>query len=379
MLRTWGTTMEWRQYEKQIYEKLKTEFPEIDILFNQKVFGHQSKVERQVDVLATGMFMGHEIKIAVECKCYSKNIDVKIVDGFIGFLEDIKANLGIIITNQGFSPAAKNRADAKDIRLEILSFEEFEEFDFTGMYEEIFEEDAGLDPLPDDQGVSDRINEHDDIRELFDMAEEYKGSLSAFLEEILEFYEDVKEKVKKSEDIDYVKDTLNNLISIFNNNNIINDNKYNYYSIILKNLSLDHCVAFLDDLNSDIEIFSSKVNTIIENCTISEVFSFDSNLIILNNIDDEEAVICSWGNVSPERGGSDNIPFHLTVDGDIEAMGIIEIVYGDYEITDGGYAMPTVADDFVLNVKDINKSLDIYISNSLGTLIDIRDRLYDLI
>lgn len=43
--------------------------------------------------------MGHEIKLAVECKCYSKNIDVKIVDGFIGFLEDIKANLGIIITN----------------------------------------------------------------------------------------------------------------------------------------------------------------------------------------------------------------------------------------------------------------------------------------
>lgn len=371
--------MEWRQYEKQIYEKLKTEFPEIDILFNQKVFGHQSKVERQVDVLATGMFMGHEIKIAVECKCYSKNIDVKIVDGFIGFLEDIKANLGIIITNQGYSPAAKNRADAKDIRLEILSFEEFEEFDFTGMYEEIYEEEAGLDPLPDDQSVSDRINEHDDIRELFDMAEEYKGSLSAFLEEILEFYEDVEEKVKKSKDIDYIKDTLNNLISIFNNNNIINDNKYNYYSIILKNLSLDHCVAFLDDLNSDIEIFSSKVNTIIENCTISEVFSFDSNLIILNNIDDEEAVICSWGNVSPERGGSDNIPFHLTVDGDIEAMGIIEIVYGDYEITDGGYAMPTVADDFVLKVKDINKSLGKYISDSLVTLFNIRDRLYDLI
>lgn len=108
MLNIWGITMEWRQYETQIYEKLKSDFPEINILFNQKVFGHQSKTERQVDVLATGLFMGRKIKLAVECKCYSKNIDVKIVDGFIGFLEDIKANLGIIITNQGFSPAAKN-------------------------------------------------------------------------------------------------------------------------------------------------------------------------------------------------------------------------------------------------------------------------------
>lgn len=99
--------MDWRQYETQIYEKLKSEFPGINILFNQKVFGHQSKVERQVDVLATGSILGHDIKIAVECKCYSKNIDVKIVDGFIGFLEDIKANLGIIITNQGFSSSQK--------------------------------------------------------------------------------------------------------------------------------------------------------------------------------------------------------------------------------------------------------------------------------
>lgn len=64
--------------------------------------------------------------------------------------------------------------------MEILSFEEFEEFDFAGMYEEIYEEEAGLDPLPDDQGVLDRINEHDDIRELFDLAEEYKGSLFSY-------------------------------------------------------------------------------------------------------------------------------------------------------------------------------------------------------
>lgn len=379
MLSIWRTKMDWRQYETQIYEKLKSEFPGINVLFNQKVFGHQSKVERQVDVLATGSILGHDIKIAVECKCYSKNIDVKIVDGFIGFLEDIKANLGIIITNQGFSPAAKNRADAKDIRLEILSFEEFEEFDFAGMYEEIYEEEAGLDPLPDDEGVSERINEHDDIREIIDMAEEYKGSLSGYLEEILEFYEDIKEKVNSSEDVDYVKDTLNDFISIFHKNDIVSDNKYNYYSIILSNLSLAHLAAFLDDLDLDIKIFNSKVNAIIEECTISENFSFDSNLIMLNNLDDKKAVIYSWGNVSPDRGGSDSIPFRLTVEGEIKATGIVELSYGDYEISDGGYANPTVADDFDLNVRDIKYSLDLYISDSLEIFIDIRDQLYELV
>lgn len=371
--------MDWRQYEKQIYTKLKSEFPEINILFNQKIFGHQSKVERQVDVLATGSMLGHEIIIAVECKCYSKNIDVKIVDGFIGFLEDIKATLGIIITNQGFSTAAKNRADAKDIRLEILTFEEFEEFDFAGMYEEIYEEEAGLDPLPDDQGVSERINEHDDIRELINIAEEYKGSLSGYLEEILEFYENIKDKVSTSDDMNYAKETLNGLISIFNKNDIFNENKHNYYSINLSSLSLGHIEDFLNDLDCDIEIFNSKVNTIIENCDISEDFCFDTKLIIINNLDDKEAVVSSFGSVFPERGGSDSVPFHISIDGDIEATGIVEISYGDYEITDGGYATPTFADDFYLNIKDIQSNLKLYISNSLEIFIDFRDQLYDLI
>lgn len=155
------------------------------------------------------------------------------------------------------------------------------------MYEEIYEEEAGLDPLPDDEGVAERINEHDDIREIIDIAEEYKGSLSGYSEEIFEFYEDIKEKVNSSEDVDYVKDTLNDFISIFHKNDIVNDNKYNYYSIILSNFSLAHLAAFWDDLDLDIKIFNSKVNAIIEECTISENFSFDSNLIVLNNLNDK--------------------------------------------------------------------------------------------
>lgn len=61
------------------------------------------------------------------------------------------------------------------------------------------------------------------------MAEEYKGSLSGYLEEILEFQ---------------IKDTLNNFISIFHKNDIVNDNIYNYYSIILGNFSLANSTAF---------------------------------------------------------------------------------------------------------------------------------------
>ncbi|WP_449603816.1 hypothetical protein [Paenibacillus sp. Marseille-Q9583] len=62
------------------------------------------------------------------------------------------------------------------------------------------------------------------------------------------------------------------------------------------------------------------------------------------------------GNVTPERGGSDSISFRLTLEGDIEATGVVELSYGDYKITDEGYANPTVADDFDLIVKNIKKA-----------------------
>lgn len=371
--------MDWKQYETEIYEKLKSEFPEVNITFDGKILGHQSKVERQIDVLAIGKFLGQEITVAVECKYYSKKIDVKIVDGFIGFLEDVKADIGIIITNQGFSPAAKNRAEAKKIRLEILTFEEFEEYDLAAtMYEEIYEEEAGLEPLPDDQGILERINENENIIEMFELAREYKSSLSAYLEEILEFYDSTKDKISTSLDIIFVKTSLNDVLTVFKKYDVIKENKYNYYTIILGHFTSDRLLAFFDDLDLDIESLSSVINSIENECTMCDEFFYDSDLITLKNLDGNQAVLRTFGNVSPERGGSDSITLKLTIDGVVDASGIIEISYGDYEITDGGYAMPTFSDDFYLNVTEIKHELENYTSNSLACYIELRDKLHDL-
>jgi len=371
--------MDWKQYETEIYNKLKSEFPEVNITFDGKILGHQSRVERQIDVLAIGKFLGQEITVAVECKYYSKKIDVKIVDGFIGFLEDVKADIGIIITNQGFSPAARNRAEAKKIRLEILTFEEFEEYDLAAtMYEEIYEEEAGLEPLPDDQGILERINENENIIEIFEAAREYKSSLSAYLDEILEFYDSSKDKIRTSQDVDFVKTSLYEVLSVFNKYDVIKGSRYNYYTIILGNLTSDQLLEFLNDLDLDIESFSSDVNFIENDCTMSDEFFYNSDLITLKNLDGNQAVLQTFGNVSPERGGSDSIILKLTINGVVDASGIIEISYGDYEITDGGYAMPTFSDEFYLNVKEIKNELENYISNSLACYIELRDKLYDL-
>jgi Restriction endonuclease len=108
-------TFTWRDYEEHIYEKL-SEWAGDDarVEFEQSIEGKFSGVPRQVDALISGRFANvtdREITAAVDCKYYARNINVKKVDEFIGFLEDVQTDLGILITNCGFSPGAKQRAN----------------------------------------------------------------------------------------------------------------------------------------------------------------------------------------------------------------------------------------------------------------------------
>lgn len=120
----------WKIYEKKIYNILKVKGQSCIFKTNDRIDGHFSGVKRQVDISMRGEMVGHEILGVVECKCFNKKIDVKIVDSFIGFLEDVGANLGIIVTNKGYSKAAKNRAKIKGIRLDIVEFDTIEEYEF---------------------------------------------------------------------------------------------------------------------------------------------------------------------------------------------------------------------------------------------------------
>lgn len=122
---------DWELYEEQIFRKLRTDFPDSAITKNDHIKGQFSKVSRQVDISIRGDLTGYEVLGVVECKHFSRRVDVKVVDSFIGFLEDVKANLGVIITNEGFSTAARNRASVRDIRLEIVEFEHLGDYDLS--------------------------------------------------------------------------------------------------------------------------------------------------------------------------------------------------------------------------------------------------------
>jgi hypothetical protein len=122
--------MTWKDYEIEIHDHFKRMFPNADISHNVTVAGRYSKADRQIDILIEDYVAGNRIRIVVDGKFFSEKIDVKDVEMFIGMLNDCEANKGLLITQEGFSKAAINRAhyDPIDIELDILNFKDLHQF-----------------------------------------------------------------------------------------------------------------------------------------------------------------------------------------------------------------------------------------------------------
>lgn len=121
--------MDWKNYEKEIFEYFEKTYPNAIVKQNQKLLGRYSKTDRQIDILIEDYVAGRRIRLIVDGKFFSKKIDVKEVETFISMVEDVQASQGILITSQGYSEAAINRAyyGPTEIELDILNFDELKE------------------------------------------------------------------------------------------------------------------------------------------------------------------------------------------------------------------------------------------------------------
>lgn len=122
---------DWRTYEDQVADRLQQMAgAEAVIEFNRKMLGRLSGSLRQIDVLVTGAFASGVITgvmLAVDCKCWNRNVTVGDVDRFAGMLDDIKIDLGLMVTTAGYSPAALERAqNTRGVKLEIVPYDELE-------------------------------------------------------------------------------------------------------------------------------------------------------------------------------------------------------------------------------------------------------------
>jgi hypothetical protein len=126
--------MDWKEYEIEICEHFKAQYSDAEITHNAKRVGLYSKVKRQLDILIEQYVAGNRITIVIDGKYFNKKVDVKCVESFIGMLEDVGAHKGLLISKEGFSEAALNRAyyGPSDVELDILNFEDLHAFQSFG-------------------------------------------------------------------------------------------------------------------------------------------------------------------------------------------------------------------------------------------------------
>jgi hypothetical protein len=121
---------DWQVYEGAIAH-IEESYENCKVTRNYRPTGRRSGVKRQVDVwLEATVGDNHIITVAIECRRYEKPVAIKDIDAFCGFLDDIGANKGVMISHSGYTTGAEKRAKGEGIELKILTLEEAEDFDW---------------------------------------------------------------------------------------------------------------------------------------------------------------------------------------------------------------------------------------------------------
>ncbi|GAA4841876.1 hypothetical protein GCM10023310_19730 [Paenibacillus vulneris] len=162
----------------------------------------------------------------------------------------------------------------------------------------------------------------------------------------------------------------------FLTHSIITNEIFNLKYMIIDQLTHESIEDFTYELDTAIEFYIESLHDASKEYTISDGFQLNATIVSLVDSQNQQLTISSNGTLYPERGGTDHITLRLEIDEIEVARGYIEREYGDYEITDGGYANPTFADGFCISIKDVKSELIQYIDNSLEKVISLRDHLY---
>jgi hypothetical protein len=114
--------MNWSKYEDEVFDSCKIHFRDAIVSKNVKRKGQYSKRQRQIDILIEEEIAGNKIITIIDCKYYSRKVDVKKVESFIGMLDDLDATRGVLITEFGYTKSALERAYNNPLYLELDIF-----------------------------------------------------------------------------------------------------------------------------------------------------------------------------------------------------------------------------------------------------------------
>jgi len=99
-----------------------------EVTRNEKLPGRRSGSMRQIDVVVRGRLFGMaDATLVVDCKRWGKRLDVADLGTFLDLVEDVGADVGLLVSTEGASKPAHERArQARGVRLEALSLTELQ-------------------------------------------------------------------------------------------------------------------------------------------------------------------------------------------------------------------------------------------------------------
>lgn len=97
----------WKRFEKRIHEIHQQLAPEgATITYDDKIMGSDSGTERQVEITIRYRLAGYDMLLIIDCKDYAEPVDVVDMGSFKSLAQDVRANKAVMITTNGFTPAA---------------------------------------------------------------------------------------------------------------------------------------------------------------------------------------------------------------------------------------------------------------------------------
>ncbi|MFR9592638.1 MAG: restriction endonuclease [Rikenellaceae bacterium] len=126
--------MDWKEYEDIVYEECQRIFRDATIIKDTHIKGIYSQRQRQIDILVKDCTIDGKIcSIVVDAKYYSKKVDVKDVESFISMLKDVNIERGILVSSEGYTKSAINRAHygENNIEVDVLNVGELLQFQST--------------------------------------------------------------------------------------------------------------------------------------------------------------------------------------------------------------------------------------------------------
>ncbi len=139
----------WKDYEDAVYNMLYYHYrPPLYLVRRdvRDIRGRYSKSSRQMDVVVYRDENFDHPMLAVECKFYKRKLHVKDVEAFIGMMDDIGADEGMLVSLKGFARSAERRASAANLRVVTLSLGDAIRLNWRELARRVFPYDEQFHP-----------------------------------------------------------------------------------------------------------------------------------------------------------------------------------------------------------------------------------------